>query len=678
MIRLESFYVTRSTRLTVAASLLIIAVSSGFARGQTGPVPDTEFGMHINNHALPNSSQGSDPYPPAEFTFHALRLHDAGVTWAEIETAQGVYDWTRLDDWVQLAQSKGFDLMLTVEDTPQWASSDPSRTSCQYSQYGQGGCAMPANIQDYIDFVTAVVTRYKGQIAYYEGWNEANTGWVAPGARTTITGAPYFVGTAQDLVMLQQNLYQIVKSVDPAAQVSSPPFTDLQQGITDVNTLLQNGACSYFDIMGFHYYTQGAPPETIPSLVTQISQALSSHGCGTKPLWDTEIGWPKPTSFPDFSAPGFLARTYLLGWNAGLQRQYWYAYNNQTFDAFFLDNPFNYLNAAGLAYPNVESWMIGSTFSGCSQSNDGVYTCTATDPNGHLEWFVWYAASSVDAGNTQISFAVPESWNAADAMDINGNRVPAAGNVWIGPDPIRFTTASLSDTNSASVSTASYSGTAVAPSSLVATFGQGLASTTTSASTVGSNLAGTTVSITDSSGASFTAMPLFVSPGQVNFYLPAGLAAGTANVIITSADGHQSKSTVVISPVAPGIYLEGSLQGAPAAQVLHYNSEGQLVSSSFAFSCSGSYCTSTPIDVSAPDQTVSLTLYGTGFRNASSVQVQILGNVYPVTFSGAQGTDLGLDQINVVLPSSLAHSGTVPLLVIADTQISNTVQITIQ
>ena len=660
------------------AGLLLLAAGCALGQSGTGPVPDAVFGMHINNLALPNASFGNDPYPPAELTFHALRLHDAGVTWAAIETSRGAYNWTRLDDWVQLAESKGFDLLLTVEDTPQWASSAPGRTNCQYSQYGQGGCAMPANIQDYIDFVTAVVTRYKGQIAYYEGWNEANTGWMAPGARTTFTGAPYFVGTQQDLVTLQKNLYQVVKSVDPAAQVSSPSFTDQQQGVTDVNTLLNAGACAYFDIMGFHYYTQGGPPENIPPLVNQISQALKSNNCGSKLLWDTEIGWGSPKSFPAFSAPGFLARTYLLGWNAGLQRLYWYAYNNLTFDVFFLNNPLGYLNAAAFAYENVESWMVGSTFSGCSQSSAGIYTCTATDSTGNLEWFVWYANPSTQAGDTEVMFSVPSSWNVAEAVDINGNRVPASGNVWVGPDPIRFTTGSLFGATIVSASTASYNNTASAPSSLVATFGQGLASTTGIASTVANNLDGTTIALTDSSGASFTADPLFVSPGQVNFYLPVGLAAGPANVTITSANEVVNKSAIVISPVAPGLYIEGSLQGAPAAQVFHYSSDGNLTSSGLAFSCLGSDCTPNPIDVSVPGDTVYLSLYGTGFRNASNVEVQILGTIYPVTFFGAQGIDIGLDQVNFILPSSLAHAGTVPLLVIADTQISNTVQITIQ
>jgi uncharacterized protein (TIGR03437 family) len=632
------------------------------------------FGMHINNLALPNSSGGTSPYPPPQFVFHALRLHDAGVTWAAIETARGVYDWTRLDDWVQLSQNNNYDLMLTVEDTPQWASSAPTRTDCQYAQYGDGGCAMPANIQDYVDFLTALVARYKGKIAYYEGWNEANTGWVAPGARKTYSGNPYFIGTQQDLVLLQQNLYQVVKAGDPAAKVSSPPFVDLQQGITDVNTLLAAGACSYFDILGFHYYTQGAPPEIIPGLVQQIGQALTTNGCGAKPLWDTETGWNKPTAFPAFSAPGILARTYILASNAGIQRLYWYAYNNTNFDTFFLNQPLDYLNGAAYAYENLQTWLIGATITGCSQDSTGIYTCTATDSAGKPEWFVWYAGETIVAGDTQVPFSVPSNWYSVVAEDINGNRVTPTGDVWVGPDPIRFSTAAPPPT--VNLSSASYSATALAPASLAVAYGQDLATKTESATSISDSLGGTTVSVTDSSGASTAANPIYVSPGQVNYYLPPALASGNATVTITSGDGTVTTSTIVISSVAPGLFTEGQLQGPPAAVIVHF-SGSTMTSSSFAFSCSGASCATEPIDVSQPNESVYLYLYGTGIRGASNVTVNILGTIYPAAFA-AQQTYVGLDQVNVLLPASLAGAGTLPIVLIADSQISNTVHITIQ
>jgi len=671
--------VNQAGRALAGAVGLVAAGMYLLAQGTQSPIPRTFFGLHINNLALPNASGGTLPYPPANFIFSGLRLHDAAVTWAALETSRGVYAWTRLDDYVQLAQQNGFDLMLTVDDTPEWASSAPSRTNCQYSQFGSGGCAMPANMQDYVDFIKAVASRYKGKIQFYEGWNEANTGWVAPGARTTYKGAPYFIGTQNDLVRLQQMLYQTVKSADPAAQVVSPSFVDKDQGITDVNTLLAAGACKYFDIMGFHYYTQGAPPETIVQLAQGTNNALSSNNCGNKPMWDTETGWSAPNPFPDFSAPGVLARSYLMAWSAGIQRFYWYAYNNQGFDVFFLNNPLNYLNGAAYAYQNLQSWLIGATLNGCSQNSGGIYMCNLTAGTGELEWVVWYATSATANNDTQVLFQVPANWNATVAHDINGNQLPASGNVWVGPSPVLFNTRTPTAGVATHVSAASYNGTSISAGSLVTAFGSNLAGSTAQATTLSGSLAGTSVSITDAAGATFAGSPIYVSPQQVNYYLPEGLAQGSARITITNASGASTSSTVTIAPVTPGLFTEGQLQGPPAAFVLHY-ANGVQQSYDFAFDCtSASSCAPKPITLSQAGDTVYLELFATGLRHSSqSVSVQIGGTNYPAAFAGAQSQFAGLDQVNVLLPASLAGSGILPVAVIVDTQISNTVQIDIR
>jgi uncharacterized protein (TIGR03437 family) len=57
-------------------------------------------------------------------------------------------------------------------------------------------------------------------------------------------------------------------------------------------------------------------------------------------------------------------------------------------------------------------------------------------------------------------------------------------------------------------------------------------------------------------------------------------------------------------------------------------------------------------------------LFGTGFRHLSSpaaLTVQVNGQAVPFQYAGAQG-DIGLDQLNVQLPYSLAGSGQVNLV----------------
>jgi len=74
-------------------------------------------------------------------------------------------------------------------------------------------------------------------------------------------------------------------------------------------------------------------------------------------------------------------------------------------------------------------------------------------------------------------------------------------------------------------------------------------------------------------------------------------------------------------------------------------------------------------------------LYGTGIRNRaalSDVMVQIGDQSLPAAYAGAQPTFIGLDQVNVVLPGSLAGSGTVSLSVSVAGTSSNALTVTFQ
>ncbi len=78
---------------------------------------------------------------------------------------------------------------------------------------------------------------------------------------------------------------------------------------------------------------------------------------------------------------------------------------------------------------------------------------------------------------------------------------------------------------------------------------------------------------------------------------------------------------------------------------------------------------------SATDQLV-VTLYGTGFRNSSSASaasVTIGGAAAQIPYIGAQPQYPGLDQLNVVVPRSLAGAGEVPVVLTVDGQTANAV-----
>ena len=88
-----------------------------------------------------------------------------------------------------------------------------------------------------------------------------------------------------------------------------------------------------------------------------------------------------------------------------------------------------------------------------------------------------------------------------------------------------------------------------------------------------------------------------------------------------------------------------------------------------------------PIDVSNPAEQVFLLLFGTGFRNCSAltnVTAKVGGVDAEVMFAGAQGTLIGVDQINFKIPASFAGKGLVDLIVTIDGKASNTMKLNIK
>jgi uncharacterized protein (TIGR03437 family) len=235
----------------------------------------------------------------------------------------------------------------------------------------------------------------------------------------------------------------------------------------------------------------------------------------------------------------------------------------------------------------------------------------------------------------------------------------------------------------ASVSAASFSGVELAPDSIVAAFGVGLATATQAAISLPlpTTLAGTTVKVLDRTGATRDAPLFFVSPGQVNYLIPAGTAAGPATVTITSGNGAISTGATQIAGVAPGLFsANANGQGVAAGVVLRVRDGMQIYEPMFEFNQAQNRFVARPISLGPATDLVYLILYGTGFRNRSAlpaVTCRIGGVDSNVIFAGAAPGFVGLDQGNVLLPRSLAGRGEVDVVLTADGKAANTVRVAI-
>lgn len=231
-----------------------------------------------------------------------------------------------------------------------------------------------------------------------------------------------------------------------------------------------------------------------------------------------------------------------------------------------------------------------------------------------------------------------------------------------------------------SVSVASY-GPLVSPDSIAAGFGTNLGIGNNPGSPpLQTTLGGSSVSIVDSAGTRFAAPLYLVSPGQINYLIPAAAVLGKATVTVSPAAG-MSTGTLLISNVAPAIVTASSDgKGVPAAQVLRVTRAGMTsIQTTFA-GTAGAY-TAAPINLTMAGDQVYLMLYGTGIRRHSlnPVIATIGGIRAPVIYAGLQSQFPGLDQINIgPLPQTLVNKGAVNLVITVDGVPANAVALNFQ
>jgi hypothetical protein len=377
-----------SSQPTTATSRGSVAPDGGQAklsRPITVKVTPRLFGVHDTSlAALSHRSVG------------AIRLWDAGVTWRELEPQPGVFDFTRLDQIVELAHANHTEVTLVLAGTPAWAAADPSAATW----------IDPPRVTAYKAFATTVMRRYKSfdpdhngvgyrGITNYQAWNEPNI-------------ETFWTGTLPQMASLVRALWQVRQQVDPGAKLLAPSMvTRLPYEMKRIRRFYALKVASrpvwrYVDATAFSLYPvdvlpSGRPagPEDMMTLVRSVRATLAKdHVPARLPLWDTEINYglrtgtdagSPATPVSDSKQVAFVMRTFLLSAAGGLRRVFWYRYDLQGLlvNTFLTDPPpaaAGTLAPAGQAFYRIQRWMKGtlvgtSTTRPCAHDKNGTYTC---------------------------------------------------------------------------------------------------------------------------------------------------------------------------------------------------------------------------------------------------------------------------------------------------------------
>lgn len=172
------------------------------------------------------------------------------------------------------------------------------------------------------------------------------------------------------------------------------------------------------------------------------------------------------------------------------------------------------------------------------------------------------------------------------------------------------------------------------------------------------------VTVVDAAGVSRVAEVLYASPAQVNYRIPAEAANGYAKVTI-AAGGKSYTSNISIQTAYPNVFIADAEERAAGQVVRAVNGANVVASSTDPISLSGS-------------GDVYLLLYGSGRGTNTTATATIGGVTATVAYAGPQGEYAGLDQYNIVIPSSLAGRGRVPVVLTVGGYRSNPVYITVQ
>jgi uncharacterized protein (TIGR03437 family) len=281
-------------------------------------------------------------------------------------------------------------------------------------------------------------------------------------------------------------------------------------------------------------------------------------------------------------------------------------------------------------------------------------------------------------GNPDLTFTGPGPVTIQATQPGNATYLPAA------PVTQTFDVMPVDVKIAAVTNAASYAGGALAPGSYAVIFGSGLSlQIATGTAATATELSGTSVLFTDGDGNRAPGGLYYVSPGQINLVIPAGLANGAGTMTVENEAGQIRSYPISFTSVQPAIFTANATGGGvPAAYAIVGMPDGSQ-SSYLVFQCGGNpfACSAAPIKVSSPGDQVYLVLFATGLRgntDLSKVAVTIDGMPMTVTYAGAQAEYPGLDQVNVLLDPSLAGRGSVTLQLTVAGVAANPVQVSFQ
>lgn len=225
---------------------------------------EAEFNRFFRNHGYSFLRIGNGTY----------RIFE----WKTVEPEKGKFDFRLADRLVNQRIRQGYTLMgvlgnvLTTLYLPEWLL---KRAEISKTMRIHRAKAVMPDLNDWREYVRAVVSHFKGRIRYWEILNEAN-----------------LTNTPEQFVQLAKIAFEECRKIDPSIRVVSPNVTGDLGG--DMGKFLEEfgrlGGYNYTDIVSFHPYAsrEERSPYPAPKAIRDIRKIVDKYRKGL-PLWNTEL-----------------------------------------------------------------------------------------------------------------------------------------------------------------------------------------------------------------------------------------------------------------------------------------------------------------------------------------------------------------------------------------------------
>jgi hypothetical protein len=387
------------------------------------------------------------------------------VSWASIEPVQGQRNWDALSDLdkqLQNARNMGLRVVLTVEDTPEWAHAPG--LAC--------GPVLPEKLPALAAFLHDLVQHYSAtpyQVKTWELWPEPDVAgeagcWGDP-------NDPYYGG--DDYAVMLAAVYPQIKAADPEAQVlvgslrvecdpdNAPGGKDCSSS-NFLEGILQASGEAYFDGIGFHavdgfaiydlpwgtafqysnYNWHSYWHTTGPVVIAKahfIQSLLTEYGITGKALYNTQSALlcASCQEVPVFETAkaGYVAEVYAASISLGLEANLWESLSGWQNSGLMSpqSTPLPAYQAFQFAREKIgPAEYVGEVTASDIGGATGVQGYKFQAEDGSQVWLVWSISLTQPALTAAFAASPTSAWNAL------GEPLDLSNGITIRPEPVWF------------------------------------------------------------------------------------------------------------------------------------------------------------------------------------------------------------------------------------------------